>query len=407
VCVPRLSPFVGLLFDRARVPSLEAVTTPPYDAVTPEQEVALRGASPYNLIHVDLVGDRGTDGTRSQQYTAAASELQRWRAEGILVPTDGPAYFPYEMAFVHRARRRRVRGLIATVDIEPWGGDIVPHEETMAAPVEDRLRLMRSVRTDLSSIYAVFGGPCDPLQELLDAATEGPPTLELSDEAGVRHRLWTLRDGPDVAAWLAGEPLLIADGHHRYTMALAYRTEMRAAHGPGPWDRTMMLLVDATEDPPVLPVHRILLAGDPPSSGRPVRDLQEILDEVDDDRPTVGIATRAGGELVHRVLELTGPPPAVCALHAEGLLDPSEGRLRFTPDAVVAENAVRTGEASAAFFLPPTSAERVRAVIEHRRRMPQKSTYFWPKPRTGMVLRAHDADGEVAPADRAPGAPAG
>lgn len=389
--MPRVSPFTGLLFDRAHAPSLTLVTTPPYDTITSEQQRSLRAASPYNLVHVDLGEDRAGDDDASNKYTRAARTLEDWRVQGVLVPTDEPVYFPYEMRFVFRGDRRRIRGVIAEVELEPWGGSIVPHERTMPAPVEDRLRLIRAVRANVSPIYAVFQGPCEPLRKELADVVAGEPTLEMTDEAGVEHRLWTLGEAPEFAAWLAEEPLLIADGHHRYTMALRYRDEMRASHGEGPWDRVMMLIVDATlEDPPVLPIHRILLDGDPPAGGERVRDLEEVLAEVDDDHLLVGLATREHGELTHRVLRLSGEPPVVCALHRE-ILDAHAGDLRFTPDAVAAETAVRSGDASAAFFLPPTTAERVRATIDHRRRMPEKSTFFWPKPRTGMVIRPLDA----------------
>jgi len=195
-------------------------------------------------------------------------------------------------------------------------------------------------------------------------------------------------DDDDISRWLADEQLLIADGHHRYTTALLYRDEMHAAHGPGPWDRMMMLLVDAgAEDPPVLPIHRVLLKGAVPTEGRRVHDLVEVLSSVRDDDLTYGTVAVEDGRLIHRVAQTQGAPPTVCALH-ETVLAQADGELRFVPDAVAAEEGVRTGAAAAAFFLPPTRVERIRAVIDEQRRLPQKSTYFWPKPRTGFVIRS-------------------
>jgi len=222
---------------------------------------------------------------------------------------------------------------------------------------------------------------------MLEETAAGEPVAHLVDEAGVEHRMWITQEDRGVAEWLTGRSLLIADGHHRYTMALRYRDEMRALHGPGPWDRVMMLVVDAaTENPPVLPIHRVLRSGSAPRGGVRVRDLAEVLAETNDDRLAYGVVAREDGVLEHRVAELAGEPPTVCALH-EQVLDEIDGDLRFTPDAVEAEEAVRSGEASAAFVLPPTTADRIRSVIERGQRLPQKSTYFWPKPRTGMVLR--------------------
>src|SRR5205085_8992811 len=125
------------------------------------------------------------------------------------------------------------------------GGSIHPHERTMPAPVEDRLALLRSVRTNLSPIYALYRGPCRELAAWLDDATARAPFAEVTDEAGVEHTMWIVADGRAIPSWLADEELLIADGHHRYTVGLMFRDEMRATHGPGSWDRLMMFLVDA------------------------------------------------------------------------------------------------------------------------------------------------------------------
>jgi len=387
--VPRISPFVGLLYDVSRVGPLERVTTPPYDTISPAEQRRFHHASPYNVVHLDLGEDlRSEDGPN--KYMRAASELRRWREEGALVPTDGPAHYAYEMRFRSHGVERRVRGVICLVELEDWGGSIVPHEMTMPGPVEDRLRLMRAVRTNLSCVHAVYTGPCRPVAALLERACDGAPTAELIDEAGVEHRMWTLGDDGQISRSLADQVLLIADGHHRYTMALRYRDEMRAEHGPGPWDRVMMLLVDAaTEDPPVLPIHRILTAGRTPVQGVRVHGLEEILNELNDDALRYGVAMYEDDALVHRVAALSGCPPTVRALH-EQVLRGVDDELLFTPDAVEAEEAVREGRASAAFFLPATNAARIRSAIDRGERLPQKSTFFWPKPRTGVIIRPLD-----------------
>jgi hypothetical protein len=252
--------------------------------------------------------------------------------------------------------------------------------------VLDDLALLRAVKANLSPVYALFRGPCAPLRDLLSDVEHRPPTSEVIDEDGVDHLLWaTDGQGEDIPAWLRDEELLIADGHHRYSVALAFREEMRARSGAGPWDHMMMLLVDATvEDPPVLPIHRVLLEGSPPLEGTAVRDLAEVLATLQDDRLTYGIATREDGDIIHRVAVLKGDPPTVHALHEKVLGD---SRLRFAADAAVAEELVRSGDGVAAFFLPPTRVDRIRTVIGRGERLPQKSTYFWPKPRTGLVIR--------------------
>ena len=385
--MPRVSPFAGLLFDPSRVGPLDLVTSPPYDTIASDQERRLHALSPYNVVRLILGREEPGDDQQRNKYTRAAERFGRWQREGALALTPGPRWYPYEMRFSHQGLPRRVRGLICEVELEPWGGSILPHERTMAAPVEDRLALLRAVRANLSPVYALFRGPCRELSAWLDETASAPPAMEIADEAGVEHRMWVEERGESIPAWLGGEQLLIADGHHRYTVALAFREEMRAAHGPGPWDRMMMLLVDAgAEDPPVLPIHRVLVSGTRPIEGRRVRDLAEVLTSLHDDDLTYGTVAVEEGRLIHRVAEAKGEPPTVCALH-EHLLPEGDGELRYVPDAVAAEELVRNDDAAAAFFLPPTRVERIRAVIDQHRRLPQKSTYFWPKPRTGFVIR--------------------
>lgn len=385
-----VDPFDGLLYDPGRVGDLAAVTSPPYDVILPHEQEALHQASPHNIALVDLGADDA--GGPDAKYTRAAELLRRWRAEGVLVPSDGPAVYPYEMRFTYMAKARRVRGLLVAVGLEDWGDGILPHERTMAGPIEDRLRLIRATEADLSAIYAVVPGPSDPQREILERASRRPPDRELDDEEGVRHRLWIEHDDAGLTAWYRDQALLIADGHHRYQTALANRDEMRPARGPGPWDQVMMLVVDAAEEhPPVLPIHRLLrTARVPELPGERVRDLGEILAQLaDDDDLRFGAVFRADGALVHLVGRLDGEPPTVAALHAQVLDGMPEARdLRFVPDAAAAEAAIRSHDADLALLLPPARVEHVRAVVEAGGRLPQKSTYFWPKPRTGLVIRA-------------------
>jgi uncharacterized protein (DUF1015 family) len=387
-----VSPFVGLLFDGSIVGSHDLVTTPPYDVISDDERRHYLDASPYNVIRLVLGRDDAGDGGTVDKYRQAASELEAWRERGALVPTERASFYPYEMRFSLHGRRRAIRGMVCAVELEDRGGSIVPHERTMPGPIEDRLRLMRAVRTNLSSIHAVFRGPSESFAGFLDDAMAGGPAASTTDEAGVEHTLWVSEPNPEVATWLAPESLMIADGHHRYSMALRYRDEMRGEHGPGPWDRVMMFIADAAlQEPPVLPFHRIQTGGPHEPAGTRVRDLAEVLETVNDEKLVYGSASLEDGLLVHRIGELVGTPPAVCALH-ERVLEHVDVDLRFTPDAVEAEDAVRNREAVAAFFLPPTDAARIRAVIDRGERLPRKSTYFWPKPRTGLVLRPLDLD---------------
>ncbi|HZA27732.1 MAG TPA: DUF1015 domain-containing protein [Actinomycetota bacterium] len=389
--MPTISPFDGLLYDPARVGDLAAVTAPPYDVILPHDLARYHRASPHNIARVDLGVDEGPH----HKYTHAGKLLRQWRGEGTLVPVGHPAVYPYEMRFTYRARERRVRGLILEVSLEPWGSQIVPHERTMAGPVEDRLAHLRATAANLSPIYAVCAGPSETQAALLDHAESHSPDRELVDEEGVRHRLWVVPNGDridmdELSGWYREQTLLIADGHHRYQTALAHQKERRASGGAGPWDGVMMLVVDsAAEDPPVLPIHRVVAVDPLPEiPGDRVRDLGEILSWLADDDLRFAAAVRRNGELVHLVGRLEGDPPTVSALHLS-VLDPMPGvrELGFVQDPALAEEMVHTGRFDLAFFLPPARIEYVRAVAEQGGQLPQKSTYFWPKPRTGMVIR--------------------
>jgi uncharacterized protein (DUF1015 family) len=384
--VPRVAPFRPLAFDPAVAGPLDRLTAPPYDVISGHGRTSLAAASPYNIVHLDLAEREGT--SDGNVYESAARRLDAWRTEGVLRSQE-PTYVAYESTFRLNGREHRLKGIFCAMELEPWGSHVLPHEETMPGPMQDRLQLLRALRTHLSAVYGTIAGPCPQLEEVLDQARAEPPVASIVDEEAVRHRIWLVRADAPVDRWLADEPLLIADGHHRYTTALAYRDERRAEAGPGPWDRILMLVVDAgIQDVPVLPYHRVQLGGPPPEGGDPVPDLAAALANASDaDLRYATIRPTPGGSAAYAVDTLTGQPPTVRALH-EQILDRAvpDDALRFTHDADDADAAVRSGEAVAAYLLPPTAPERIRQAVERGERLPRKSTFFWPKPRTGLVM---------------------
>ncbi len=386
--MPRIFPFEGLVFNPAVSGPLARVTAPPYDVISDADRY--RTTSPFSIVHVDITPSDGPGGV-SQRYERAGDLLRAWEAQGALRRTP-PGYFAYEMAFATDDGDGRVRGLLVALELRDPGDGIVPHERTMPGPVADRLRLLRATHTHVSPIYGTVEGPCAPLDSLLTATSERPADSEVVDEQGVRHRSWRIAEAPDVEAALSGASILIADGHHRYMTALMFRDELLASVGPGPWSRVLTLIVDAsTEDLTVRPFHRVQLAGPVAQLGTPVRDLRAALDAVDDDEPCVALVTMRDGHPRFEVGILEGAPPAVDALHRT-LLDDAvpPDALAYVPDAERAVAQVRSGVAVAAWLLPPTTTERIRSVVERGDRLPQKSTYFWPKPRTGLVMMPLD-----------------
>lgn len=385
--MPRVSPFIGLLYDRTVVGPLDAVTSPPYDMVSPEARRRNLDATPFHISRVEL----GREGASEADYLGARDALRSWEDTGALVRTRQPAFYAYEMRFRFAGHPRSLRGIIAAVDVEDWGGSILPHERTMPGPVDDRLLLLRATRTNVSCIEVIVPGPVRSFGDLWASLGDRAPDADAVDEEGVEHRLWVVPEAPGLADELEATSALIADGHHRYTTALRYRDERRAQDPTGPWDAAMMLIVDgATEHPPVLPYHRAVATSEAgtPEGLRRVRDLAEVVEGVDDEALTCGYVARTQDGIVHGLVRLEGTPPAVVAL------DPMIGETArtglFVHDAFEAEEMVRTGRAEAAWILPPTTVERVRDVVDRGERMPEKSTYFWPKPRTGLVMRPLD-----------------
>jgi uncharacterized protein (DUF1015 family) len=389
--MPRVAPFVGLRYDPVVAGPIAQLTAPPYDVISDPHRDGFHEASPYNVAHLDLaVGSLDPDHEESR-YARAAELLAAWQRTGVLRADEEPSYDVYELSWGDAPGRPagRIRGVFAALTLEPWGGSVIPHEETMPGPVEDRLALLRATGTHLSPIYGTITGPSEPLARLLDRVCAEDPLADLIDEEGVRHRLWRVSGAEPIGEWLAPADLLIADGHHRYTTALEYRDERHAASGPGAWDAILTFIVDTgTQHVPVLPYHRVQLSGRTPAHDAQVGDLVDLLAGVDDDQGRVGVIARdRSGAVSLGFMTFAGPPPVVRALHEE-LLDPVApgDALHFTHDATDAERAVRSGEAVAAYILPPTTPERVLAAIARGERLPRKSTFFWPKPRTGLVL---------------------
>lgn len=402
--MPRISPFHGLEFDTAVAGPLDQVTAPPYDVISDRRRLDYLRTSPFSVVHLDLAEGDDDPSVPDSRYARAGHLLQDWRLRGIVTRSPEPRYYAYEMAFVNDGRAHTIRGLLCAMDLEPWNGAVVPHERVMEGPVHDRLQLLRATRTHMSPVYGTITGPCEPLADLLRGVSSTAAPSKTEDERGVTHSMWPIAADEAIATWVAEDSLLIADGHHRYTTALHYRDERRRIDGPGPWDRVLTLVVDAAaERLPVLPFHRVQLAGSMPDiTGHRIGDLASALAACSDDDVVAATARRQpDGSIRYDTLPLTGPAPAVRALHEE-FLDghiPEDG-LRYVPDAPAAVEAVRSGEAVGAYLLPPTTPDRIRTVIERGERLPQKSTYFWPKPRTGMVMMPLDvpADRSVVPA---------
>ncbi|HEX9038627.1 MAG TPA: DUF1015 domain-containing protein, partial [Ktedonobacterales bacterium] len=252
---------------------LAAMVTPPYDVISPEAQARYYARDPHNIIRLELGREERGDDELDNRYTRAALTFAEWRLAGVL-RQDAPALYLYEQRFITpSAGGERVRrGLFARVRIEPWeAGVVLPHERTLSKPKDDRLKLTRATAATLSPIMSLYDDPKGELGAVFTKAARRAPEVAFFDEAAEQHRLWPLRDAATiarVAKFFRDRQLYIADGHHRYETALAYREELRetrrALHPDDPANFTLMAL-SAIEDTGlvVLPTHRIVRGAAP------------------------------------------------------------------------------------------------------------------------------------------------
>jgi uncharacterized protein (DUF1015 family) len=411
-----IQPLRALHYNLQKTGGLQDVVAPPYDVIDAEQRAELERRSPYNVVRVDLpVGE--------DPYEQAARELAAWRAEGVVVQDEQPALWVLEQDYTGPDGRRRTRrGFFSRVRVEDYGaGRIRPHERTHPGPKEDRLRLTRATKANLSPIFSLFSDPAGAAWGALAPITNEAPWGQSKDDDGTDSRMWRVEDPATIATVknaLAEAELLIADGHHRYETARIYADEVG---GEGEHRYVLMCLV-ALQDPglTVFPTHRLLKGLTPDQQealAEAIRrdfDVQEP-DDVDELAPRADPETITIGYIdshFQRPLMLTLKDPAIAdaALpdHAEPYrrLDTAvlealilKGALRMTDedidhlhglgyarDAEQALELVRSGEYDAAFLMAPTPIEQVQAVAAAGESMPPKSTYFFPKVPTGLVF---------------------
>jgi uncharacterized protein (DUF1015 family) len=429
-----LRAFRALRYNAAAVGDLAAVVAPPYDVISDAHRDALYARSPYNVVR--LILNRDPD-----RYTAAADAFRTWRRDGLLVRDPAPTlYYHVENFALTDGSPCQREGIIGVVRLEPFNtGRIRPHERTFARAKEDRMRILRACRANLSPIFGLYAEKTAALDSARALAAARPADIALEDDAGVRHRMWMIT-APEVIATvtdaLGQESIFIADGHHRYETALAYRDEQRAA---GVIDAEaahnfILMYLASMSDPGlvILPTHRVLsnmpgldtssllaqlrgyfrlahfpraarqeaLAGLRQQSHRgrfavALAGSQDVFVASPENRSVIEAAigtvppvVRALDVTVLDTLVLRGLLGIDCAVAAE------EGRLRYTHDDAAALDAVERGDAQVAFLMNPPRISDVRTVCLAGETMPEKSTYFYPKLLTGLVFHPFDEEVE-------------
>jgi uncharacterized protein (DUF1015 family) len=432
--MPRFEPFRGLRYRvralHERSCSLDRVVAPPYDIIEPEERERLAARSPYNSVRVELpVDEPGLD-----RYRAAASLLSAWEAEGVLARDPRPVLYGYRMSSSDAdGPGHQLTGVIGALGLEPLGqGDVLPHERTLPKPLGDRFELLRACQVNTSPIWGLSAAedlstligepPAVSTDEPPAVSTDEPPAVSAhtaTDDEGVVHTLWPLTDEAVIDAIcvaLSSRPLVIADGHHRYETALAYQAETAGVPDrPSGAGSIMTLVVELNDDQLwVRPIHRILEGLD--RSFDLVRALSAVasLEPVGDGLPGVS-GGRGAGDPVPPLLRrssLREPLPAPLLVAPEGVfalrwrpdqtpveLDADSShldlalaqlpphQLSYTDDEGAVLGAVQGNRARAGFLLRPVAVGLIAEAARDRRRFPPKTSFFSPKPRTGMVFR--------------------
>jgi uncharacterized protein (DUF1015 family) len=434
-----IAPFRGVFYNQKRIRDLAKVVAPPYDVVSPDEQEKLYKRSPYNFIRLDL-------NQEPDSYQAVAQTLIEWEAQGILIRDEAPAiyYLTHRFKLKNGAEKLR-QGFLALTELQDFSsGKIRPHEKTLDAPKEDRLKLMLASHAQLSPIFMLYAEPKQMINRMLAMAVEGTPAfMEVDQNNGDQCRLWRITDAAlidKIQQQLKDDWLLIADGHHRYEATLAYRDHVRST---GPWNgreafNFIMAYFANINDPNVviLPTHRLVRGFAP----KPFIELEAALEKhfhmeqypkTPDGRLSFLKALASAAKKYHvigasfkldprylilrlknkRIMQslaqdLSGPLREldVSTLHLLILgqilgLTPEQqasgDNIRYTQDDEGALQALEKEDYQAVFLLTPPKAEEILAIVSTGEKMPQKSTYFYPKLLSGLVINKIDPKEEI------------
>ncbi|HYG75607.1 MAG TPA: DUF1015 domain-containing protein [Planctomycetota bacterium] len=439
-----VKPFRALRYNQSKVSApASALVCPPYDVIDAAMQDALYKKSEHNVVRIEFGKTSPEDKPGSDRYSRAAETFEKWIIENVLRQDSKPAFYLYEQTFdiasggASRSQVVTRRGIFGACKLEPFGtGCVYPHEETFGGPKADRLALMQACEANLSPVFGLVPDETGTMTELLKKGVSlKKPDVEVKEENGVVNRLWVIDDESWVAAMqenLAGKNLFIADGHHRYETSCNYRNERRAKDNDpdGKLDKdynyTLMMCVPMS-DPGlyILPTHRLIQEAPGLSKEAFLKDSAALFDTRDaSEQELFATAEEQAGPVKFGVIFkdgsrklLTVKPAAAEAMKKaqpaksdawrsldvsvlqelvlKGILKLSEEKVlrkegvSYTPDTkqAIAKVTDKAGHYVMGFVLRPTLIEQVRDVSTRNEKMPQKSTYFYPKLLSGLVIR--------------------
>lgn len=397
--MPDFEPFTGIRYDTTSLDPAR-VTAPPYDVISPEQREALVDGSPCNVVRIDLPVVDPQDPT-ADPYEAAAAQFERWRLEGVLVEDAVPSFTIYRMTTVDDSGiEQHTTGVIGALRLSrPEEGEILCHEYTTPKARSDRLDLLGATDANLSPIWGL--SPAVGLTALL--TVDDTPLIEF-DADGVRHSVWRVDDDVRVDAIrsaVRSAPVVIADGHHRYETSLAHRERVRGTDGGSTGaEAVMCFVVELAEDQlSVGPIHRLITGLDHDLDL--LGALREFFEIEPIDLPAVGVIgvleeagalavlSPGGAHLLRPRMERFADTRDLDSSRLDRALEGLDGiTVTYQHGVDNVRAAVAQGSADLGVLLRPVTVAQIVAIAHGGERMPPKSTFFWPKPRTGVVLRS-------------------
>ena len=428
-----IQPFTGLRYNTDIVGDLSSVTTPPYDIISPEDQDRFYHMHPFNVIRLELGKELPEDDENNNKYTRAANFLNEWIESGVLKFEDKESLYIYGQDFTAPdGRQLSCKGLVCLVKLEEFEkGIILPHEETLSKAKSDRMNLLQSTYTNFSAIYSLYMDQEHEITPVLNQCSESAPDLSFVASDGVTQKLWVVSD-KDIIAQITGafqnKQLFIADGHHRYETALQFRNKQHALGTYSEhekFDYVMMFLADIEEEGLlVLPTHRMLHNLDNFQEETLIERANQnfIIEKIPlpqdsvahymessiaQKEKTFGLYTGKDYFYTLTLRDIQAQRDAlpeksnaynnldVAILHTlilEQILGIGQNDMRsgeyltYTRDSAEAVSSVQSGQYQCSFFLNPTKISDIKAVSLENEKMPQKSTYFYPKLTTGIVM---------------------
>jgi len=448
----KVFPFKGIIYNKKVIDNLNKVMAPPYDVISPDEREELYQKHPYNVIRLILGKDFPGDSESNNKYVRAEKFFESWLKHGLLAQDEDPAIYVYEQKYSCEKKKYKRLGFVSLLRLEDFDrGKVLPHEETFPRAKLDRLELLRVCSANFESIFAVYSDEKSYVEKILKKHSKRKPIIKVKDRDGVEHSFWRITQKGDlkrVMKAMSDRTVFIADGHHRYEASLRYRDEMKEKYqkftGEELYNHILMYMTPIEgKGLTVLPIHRLVRGipdldiptfedalkeyfdidvypfskrSEPRVRSKLLKSMRKMPPEVHPiamllsgmsqyyllklkDEKTVDRFVRDGRPKEWRKLDVTVLHSVIIS-HVLGLTAErveSENHISFVKSDELAAKRVLAGEQQIAFFLNPTRVSQIVKIAGEREKMPQKSTYFYPKLLTGLVMNKIFFDEKVEP----------